>query len=129
MLGSGPLGSSPLGGSIGALPKELMPDILELVKESNSPLKDIREILAALKDASDTRDYQGLENNSKYSKLKKWIPDTPEKLAAYAALISLVLQLISNGHSEPIQINNTFITEYQVIFAKKAYFDDVENSK
>jgi hypothetical protein len=125
MLGFGPLSSAP----IGALPQELMPDILALVKESNSPLKDIREILAALKEASDTRDYQSLEKNSKYSKLKKWIPDTPEKLAAYAALISLVFQLLSNGHPESIQINNTFINQYQVIIDNKTYFDYVEHGK
>ena len=125
MLGFGPLGSSP----IGALPLELMPDILALMKESNSPLQDVREILVALKEVSDSRDYPSLERNPKYSKLKKWIPDTPEKLAAYAALVTLVLQLASNGHTESIQINNTFISQYQVIIVNKTYFDYVEHDK
>ena len=125
MFGFGPFGSAPFG----AMPQELIPDILELVEESNNPLQDVREILLALKGVSETLDYQSLKKNSEYSKLKKWIPDTPEKLAAYASLIFLVLQLLSTAPSKSIQINNNFINQYQIIFDNKTYFDHVEHDK
>jgi hypothetical protein len=125
MFGFGPFGSAPFG----AMPQELIPDILELVEESNNPLQDVREILLALKGVSETLDYQSLKKNSEYSKLKKWIPDTPEKLAAYASLIFLVLQLLSTAPSKPIQINNNFINQYQIIFDSKTYFNHVEHDK
>ena len=125
MFGFGPFGSAPFG----AMPQELIPDILELVEESNNPLQDVCEILLALKGVSETLDYQSLKKNSEYSKLKKWIPDTSEKLAAYASLIFLVLQLLSAAPSKPIQINNNFINQYQIIFDNKTYFDHVEHDK
>jgi hypothetical protein len=125
MFGFGPFGSAPFG----AMPQELIPDILELVEESNNPLQDVCEILLALKGVSETLDYQSLKKNSEYSKLKKWIPDTSEKLAAYASLIFLVLQLLSAAPSKPIQINNNFINQYQIIFDSKTYFNHVEHDK
>ena len=125
MFGFGPFGSAPFG----AMPQELIPDILELVEESNNPLQDVCEILLALKGVSETLDYQSLKKNSEYSKLKKWIPDTSEKLAAYASLIFLVLQLLSAAPSKSIQINNNFIYQYQIIFDNKTYFDHVEHDK
>ena len=42
-------------GPFGAMPQELIPDILELVKGSNNPLQDVREILLALKEVSETQ--------------------------------------------------------------------------
>ena len=125
MFGFGPFSSSP----IGSLPVELMPDVIALVKESRTPLEDVREILTALKEVSETMNYRSLESNPKYSKLRKWIPDTPEKLAAYATLIALVIQLISNGHPERIEVNNNFITQYQIIIDSKTYFDYVDSEK
>lgn len=50
MFGFGPFGNAPFG----AMPQELIPDILELVKGSNNPLQDVREILLALKGVSET---------------------------------------------------------------------------
>lgn len=125
MFGFGPFSSAP----IGSLPVELMPDVIALVKESSTPLEDVRDILTALKEVSETMDYRSLESNPKYSKLRNWIPDTPEKLGAYAGVIALVIELISIGHPEHIEVNNTFITQYQVIINSKTYFDYLDRNK
>lgn len=125
MFGFGPFSGAP----IGSLPLEIMPDVIALVKESSTPLEDVREILTALKEVSSTMDYRSLESNPKYSKLREWIPDTPEKLGAYAGVIALVIQIISSGHLENIEVNNTFITQYQIIINNKTYFDYVNLSK
>ena len=125
MLGFGSLSNAPLS----ALPHEIIPDIIALVKESKTPLKDVSEILKVLKKVYDTLDYKSLEKNSKYSKLKKWILDTPEKLAAYATIVALIFQILSNGQSESIQINNIFINQYHVIIHNKTYFNHFEHNK
>ena len=86
-------------------------------------MKDIREILIALKDATETQNYQKLQEDYKESRLKKWIPDTPEKLAAYASILAAVLNLISKDPAQNIQIGPTIVNQYQYIIESKTYFN------
>jgi len=125
MLGFGPIGSAP----IGALPKEMAMDVLDIVRNSDTPIEDAREILRALKEVSESKIYSELEKNKKYRSLKKWIPDTPEKLAAYAAIVALILQFITKEPQNNIEINRTFIQEYTIIVNAGSAFHEIDNKK
>lgn len=125
MLGFGPIGSAP----IGALPEEMARDLLEVVNNSQTPEEAVREILVALKDVSESKRYSDLAKNEKYKALKKWIPDTPEKLAAYAAIAALILQMITKYPPQKIEINNTFIQQYEIILNSNSSFDQIVKNK
>lgn len=47
--------------------------------------------------------------------ISKFSPDSVEKIAAYAAIASLVLQLMNASPQTKIEVNNTFINKVQTI--------------
>lgn len=121
-LGSSSLGSTALGAST----MKMARDSLDFISKSDSPSDTAKEILELLREVSKTNKYSDLENNKKYHPLKKWIPDTPEKLAAYAGIIALIFHLIQlNVEPRKIEINNTFIEQHKTIINNNSYFEEI----
>ncbi len=92
--------------------------IAEVVNASPEPLLAAKEILHELEDAKSKNDASQFLESSKLQFLKKWIPDTPEKLAAYVVIGQLVVQLLVKQPDKPVehttvinQFNQTYIVQ------------------
>ena len=84
--------------------------IISVVEESRNPLKMATEMLGDFEQAKSSNDPSIFNQSSHLKFLKKWIPDTPEKLAAYVVIGQLVVQSLINQPQDKIDqrtiINN-----------------------
>lgn len=108
--GTAPYGTAPYGG----LPIEDAKMLLMATEQLEDPVEEIKEILNIL-----IKEVKTSKNESttavKEERWKVWIPNTPEKVAAYAAIAALILNLLTEKPSENIVINQEFKAQYEVI--------------
>lgn len=83
---------------------------VEVVEASSEPLKTATDILGDLENAKQKGDVAELKKSKLYSAFKKWIPDSPEKLAAYIVIIQVIINSLTNEPDKPLEqttiINN-----------------------
>jgi len=111
MYGGSPYSSAPYG----ALPEEMARDIVSVITNASNPVQEANEILRLLREGKAIGNFDSLEKNKKYAALRKWLPNTPEKLAAYATIIVVVSQSLGKAPETKIEINNFFLNQYQLI--------------
>lgn len=92
--------------------KATVTGFIEILKNSKDPLNDAQAILEALKKSKDAKDLEELKKSSRFSHFQKWIPDSPEKLAAYIAIVCAVIQLLTQRPKSHIEYNDAFIIQY-----------------
>lgn len=83
---------------------------IKILEDSGSPLQNASELMEALQKIKTANDLLEIKKSSKFSKYEKWIPNSPEKIASYVAIIYTLVQLWTDqpGHIE----YNTFINQY-----------------
>jgi hypothetical protein len=93
---------------------------IDTVEASNEPLKAASELLGELEAAKDKGDTKNLQKSKRFSALRKWLPDTPEKVAAYIVIAQVIVQLLTKEPDKPIdqttiinQIDQTVIIQLQ----------------
>ncbi|MGZ8173171.1 MULTISPECIES: hypothetical protein [Methylobacter] len=105
-------GTSPFGTtSFGADSTELMSTaIVEAIENSSDKLREALSIQAIIQDACQSGDLNKASKLQKYEKLSAWIPDTPEKLAAYIGIITIIIHMLTTEPEKKIEVNTVFIT-------------------
>lgn len=75
------------------------------VQSSDKPLEVASDLLGELERAKAKNDVAGLQESSKLSKIRKWLPDSPEKIAAYIAIAHVIVQLLTREPNVKIEYN------------------------
>ncbi len=86
----------------------------EILEQSKNPLDKARELLDALEKSKNIDDLAEIKKSSKFSEFKKWLPDTPEKIAAYIAIIFTIIQLLTQKPNIHIEYND-FVNQYNQV--------------
>jgi len=93
---------------------------VEILEQSKNPLDKAKELLEALEKIKGSSDLAEIKKSSKFSEFKKWLPDSPEKIATYIAIIYTIIQLLTQKPDVHIEYNDFFISQYnQVINIEK----------
>lgn len=88
--------------------------IVKILEQSEDPLKKANELFEALERAKRQNDLTEIKTSSKFSAFKKWLPDSPEKIAAYIAIIYTIIQLLTKEPQISIKYD-IFINQYNQI--------------
>lgn len=92
--------------------KSTVEGFIQVLKETDNPLKQAQDLFNDLQQSKTREDLSKLKKSQKFSKFKKWLPDSPEKIAAYIAIIYALIQLLTKTPEiNHIEYNN-FVTEY-----------------
>lgn len=84
---------------------------IQALEQTDNPLKKAKELFEALQKSKTEKDLSVIKESSTFAKLKKWIPNSPEKIAAYIAIIYTLIQLWTKSPSVHIEYN-TFVNQY-----------------
>jgi len=83
---------------------------IDAVEITGQPLQAASDLLAELEAAQELGDASGLRKSEKFSFLKKWIPDTPEKIAAYIVIVGAIIQFL--GEEPDAKVDQTIIMNH-----------------
>mgnify|MGYP001570516078 CR=1 FL=1 len=86
--------------------------IAKVLKQSENPVATAKELFEALERSRTPKDLEELKQSSKFSKFRKWLPDSPEKIAAYIAIAYTIFQLLLKEPNMVVQYNQQFISVY-----------------
>lgn len=88
--------------------------IVRILEQSENPLKKAEELFEALEKAKRKNDLTEIKTSAKFSEFKKWLPDSPEKIAAYIAIIYTIIQLLIKEPQVSIRYG-IFINQYNQV--------------
>ena len=91
--------------------RAIVEGFVNILKESENPLAQAQELLKALEKVKNQADINEIRELSGFEKFKTWLPNTPEKVAAYIAIIYTITQLWTKNPEIHIEYNN-FINQY-----------------
>lgn len=90
------------------------------VEKTGQPLRAASELLSELEEAKEKGDVSGLRKSKKFTFLKKWLPNSPEKIAAYMVILTTIIQLLTEEPDTKInqttiinRIDQTVIMQFQ----------------
>lgn len=102
--------------------KATVEGFIEILEQSENPLRDAKELFEALGRNKDKSSFDNLKKSSQFSQFKKWLPDSPEKLAAYVAIIYTVIQSLIQRPTvsvENLKYDEVFIGQYNQTIINK----------
>ena len=106
----------PRCGSVESIPdgtfQETVEGIARLLLKSQDPLHEVSEIFEALEESRRQGNVSPLQSKPWYVRFKKWLPDSPEKIAAYLTIFLVVQQILTKNPSQHIEYSPTFIEQY-----------------
>ncbi len=109
----------PFCGSMENIPdgtfKATVEGFVKILEQSQNPLNRAKELLEALEKSKGSGDLAEIKKSSKFSEFKKWLPDSPEKIAAYIAIIYTIIQLLMQKPNIHIEYNDFFISQYNQV--------------
>lgn len=102
--------------------QETVEGIAKLLQKSSNPLQKVGDILSALENSREQGSVSSLQSRPWYLEFKKWLPDTPEKIAAYVTIFAAIHQILTNNPSQHIEYSPTFIEQYNqtIIYQQQA---------
>ena len=105
----------PFCGSMESIPdgafKGTVEGIVKILENSSNRLQTAKDLLEALDKSKSENDLIKIKHSSQFSKFKKWIPDSPQKLAVYIAILNTIIQLLIKNPTIQIEYNN-FVSIY-----------------
>ena len=90
---------------------KIVKNIINVVQQSENPLKRATEIFEEFEAAERTSSVEKLQISPVLRALKKWLPNTPEKIAAYIVILQIVIQLLTKEPERPVE-HKTVINQY-----------------
>ena len=101
--------------------------IVKVLGASANPLQTVKQVLHDLEKAKNDKDLSLLEASEAVSSFKQWVPNSPEKLAAYIAIFYTIYLLLSQQPMVNIQYNKNFINQYNNVINEKTINKNVPN--
>jgi hypothetical protein len=118
----GNMSQCPSCGSIEHIPdgtfKNTVEGIVKILNTVNDPVQTLKQVIKELEQAKQSNNVSDLDNSQIVSPFQKWIPNTPEKLAAYIAIFYTIYLLLSQQPNITIEYNQQFINQYNLIMSK-----------
>ena len=75
-------------------------EVYEIISDSSSPLKEAEKILHGLEAVKMGKRVNDLGEFYQSKSFRKWLPNSPEKIAAYIAIITAIIMMLKQ-HPEP----------------------------
>lgn len=95
--------------------KATVEGFIKILEQSPNSLDRAKELLEVLEKSKSSSDLVEIKKSSKFSDFKKWLPDSPEKIAAYIAIIYTIIQLLIQKPDIHIEYNDFFISQYNQV--------------
>ncbi len=115
----GNLSQCPFCGSMENIPdgtfKGTVEGIAKILESSPNRLQTTKDLLEALEKSKTKKDLSRLKNSSQFSKFKKWIPDSLEKIYYYVIILQVIIQLLTKNPVIKIEINEVINVYNQVV--------------
>jgi hypothetical protein len=92
--------------------KATVEGFINILEKFPNPLDTAKDLLSALESIKAPSDLDKIKINPKFSPFSGWLPNTPEKIAAYVAIIYSIIQLLTQKPAVQIEYNNYFIEQY-----------------
>lgn len=112
----GNLSQCPFCGSMENIPdgtfKGTVERIVKILESSSNRLQTAKDLLEALEKSKSENDLSKIKHSSQFSKFKKWIPDSPQKLMVYIAILQMIIQLLTKNPSIYIKYDTTVVNIY-----------------
>jgi hypothetical protein len=89
--------------------------IVKVLSASSNPLQTVKQVLHDLEKAKKNNDVSSLDDSVPVTSFKQWLPNTPEKLAAYIAIFYTIYLLLSRQPAVNIEYNKIFINQYNSV--------------
>lgn len=99
---------------------KIVQNIINVVQQSDNPLKRATEMFEEFETAKKAGSVEKLHESPWLKALQKWLPDTPEKLAAYIVIIQIIIQLLTREPERPVEFNTVINQYYQTSIDKTA---------
>lgn len=109
--------------------QETVDGVATLLLKSQNPLQEASDILETLEDSRQQGSIAPLKSKPWYLAFKKWLPDTPEKIAAYAAIFTVIHQSLTKDPGQRIEYSPTFIEQYNQTIIYNTPSTDPRQSK
>jgi len=90
---------------------KIVQNIINVVQQSDNPLRRATEMFDEFEAAKRISSVENLKKSPRLKELKKWLPDTPEKIAAYLVILQIIIQLLTKAPERPVEYN-TVINQY-----------------
>lgn len=84
--------------------------LLTKIQYSSNPLREASQLFEELQQSK--KDPTISKSSALLRKYEKWLPNTPEKIAAYIAIVYTLIQLLGRSPNSKIEYNDYFINEY-----------------
>ncbi len=88
--------------------------IVKILESSPNKLQTAKDLLDSLEKIKNKDDLSKVKKSSKFAQLKKWIPNSPQKLYVYIAILQVIIQLLTKNPSIQIEYNN-FVNIYNQV--------------
>ena len=89
--------------------------LITILQKSSNPQAEIEEVLSELNKIKTNRDVENIKKQYRFKKFKDWLPDTPEKIAAYIYILYFLFNQLQEGQTlTKIETNNIFINKYNI---------------
>jgi len=80
--------------------------VIKILENSPDPLQTAQSLFDALEKNKNKNDLSKLKQTPQFSKFKKWIPDSPNKILIYLTVLKIVIEILTKNPSMTIDINN-----------------------
>jgi Zn-dependent oligopeptidase len=87
---------------------------INVLSQTGDPLKQANKLFDALQQAKSSTDLSALKRPPTLSQFSKWLPDSPEKIAAYLAIVYTIIQFLTSSPNVRIEYQ-AFVTQYNQV--------------
>ncbi len=93
--------------------------VIKVLEQSDNPLKRAEELLEALEKAKQQNDLTEIKTSSKFSDLKKWLPNSPKRILTYILILKVIIEILTKEPQTMIKFD-IFINQYNQVVNIKA---------
>lgn len=118
----GNLSQCPFCGSMESIPdgtfKGTVEGIVKILESSPNRLQTAKDLLEALGRSKTENDLSKLKHSSRFSKFKRWIPDSLEKIYYYIVILQAIILLLTRNPVIKIEVNNVMSIYNQIVVSQ-----------
>lgn len=92
--------------------------IVKILESSPNRLQTAKDLLEALGRSKTENDLSKLKHSSRFSKFKKWIPDSLEKIYYYIVILQAIILLLTRNPVIKIEVNNVMSIYNQIVVSQ-----------
>jgi len=118
----GNLSQCPFCGSMENIPdgtfRGSVEGIVKILESSTNRLQTAKALLEALEKSKSENDLSKVKHSSQFSRFKRWIPDSLEKIYYYIVILQAIILLLTRNPVIKIEVNNVMNIYNQIIVSQ-----------